>query len=144
MRLDRTAILPLLPHAGRMVLLDGVVSWSEHGIRCVSRSHRDPANPLREGGGLATVHALEYLAQAAAVHGGLMGGGRAPLRVLAAFRDVRLAGARLDRLTPDLEVIAERHGGDDRVAIYGGTVGAGGDLVASGRLTLVAVDGPGP
>ena len=138
--LDREAIRPLLPHAGSMVLLDGVVSWTDRTIHCVSRSHRDPANPLREHGSLAAVHALEYLAQAAAVHGGLTAGGRAPLRVLAAFRDVRLAAATLDRLAPDLEVIAECHGGDDRVVVYGGTVHAGGAFVASGRLTLVTPD----
>jgi len=138
--LDRTAILPLLPHAGSMVLLDGVVSWTERRIHCLSRSHRDPANPLREHGTLATVHALEYLAQAAAVHGGLMVGGPAPLRLLAAFRDVRLATASLDRLEPDLEVIAERYGGDDKVVVYCGTVHAGSAFVAGGRLTLVSVD----
>jgi predicted hotdog family 3-hydroxylacyl-ACP dehydratase len=135
--LDRKSILPLLPHAGSMVLLDGVVSWTDRTIHCVSRSHRDPANPLRERGSLAAVHALEYLAQAAAVHGGLMVGGQAPLRVLAAFRDVRLAAVSLDRLAPDLEVIAERYGGDDKVIVYAGTVHAGGAFVASGRLTLV-------
>ena len=55
-----------------MCLLDEVVQWDERSIVCISNTHRDPANPLRRQGRLSAVHAFEYGAQTAAVHGGLL------------------------------------------------------------------------
>ena len=41
MRLTRAKIAGLIPHAGAMCLLDGVVQWDANRISCVSRSYRD-------------------------------------------------------------------------------------------------------
>lgn len=136
--IDRAAIAGLVPHAGSMVLLDGVVDWTETTIHCTSRTHLEPAHPLAGAAGLCAIHAIEYLAQASAVHGALLCGlGAAPTRLLAAVRDVRLEADRLDDLACPLDVRAERQSGDDRVVVYAGTVAAGARFVASGRLTLV-------
>lgn len=140
--IDRAGIARLIPHAGRMVLLDGVVGWTGTAIACVSRSHLEPAHPLAGEAGLAAIHAVEYLAQAAAVHGALVHDGEpAPRRLLAAVRDVHLATGRLDRLEAPLEVRIERQGGDGHGVVYAGSVHAGALLVASARLTLVASPG---
>ena len=111
--IDREAIAALVPHSGDMVLLDRVVSWDVSGITCLTRSHLDPANPLRRAGRLAATCGIEYALQAAALHGALAAGGVAqPAGFLAALRDVTLYADRLDDpAIGDLHVHArlERH-----------------------------------
>lgn len=102
MRLDRAGIASRVPHAGEMCLLDEVLEWNAQRIRCRSDSHRRAGNPLRGAGGLGAACAVEYAAQAAALHGALVcetggaaGSPPAPGR-LASVRDLRLRIARLD------------------------------------------------
>src|SRR5260370_1838826 len=71
MVITKTEIENLIPHSGLMCLLDEVTQWDEKSIVSITNTHRDPANPLRRQGRLSAVHAFEYGAQAAAVHGGL-------------------------------------------------------------------------
>jgi predicted hotdog family 3-hydroxylacyl-ACP dehydratase len=89
-----------IPHSGAMRLLDAVVFWDDKSILCSASSHRDPANPLRDRGTLSSVHALEYAAQAIAVHGSLlMPEGRNPkldLVYVATFRGVEMHPGPLD------------------------------------------------
>src|ERR1700745_3386062 len=97
--INKAEIRALIPHSGLMCLLDSVIEWDDQSIICVSSTHRDPANPLRREGQLSAVHAFEYAAQAAAVHGGLQAravGTIAPPGYLVALRDARLHLARLD------------------------------------------------
>src|SRR5256885_14417425 len=75
MPINKAEIRTLIPHSDLMCLLDEVVQWDDRSIACVSNTHRDPANPLRRQGRLSAVHAFEYGAQAAAVHGGFRGRG---------------------------------------------------------------------
>lgn len=58
-----------LPHSGAMCLIDRVSSWDERSICCSADSHLSPANPLRADGSLPGLCALEYAAQALALHG---------------------------------------------------------------------------
>jgi len=53
----------MIPHAGAMHLLDGVLFWDADRIRCLSRSHRDRQNPLRMDGRLSALGGIEYAAQ---------------------------------------------------------------------------------
>ncbi len=69
--IDKSEIRKLIPHSGTMCLLDGVVRWDDESIVCITNTHRDANNPLRRDGQLSAAHALEYGAQAAAIHGGL-------------------------------------------------------------------------
>ena len=87
----------MLPHAGAMVLLDAVVSWDAAVLHARSRSHLDPANPLRRAGQLAAVCAVEYGLQAAALHGAMLAGGVAQRAgYVARLRDVVCHIERLD------------------------------------------------
>lgn len=58
-----------LPHSGAMCLLDQVVAWDAQRICCSTDSHLAAANPLRHDGVLPGLCALEYAAQALALHG---------------------------------------------------------------------------
>ena len=69
--INKAEIRTLIPHSGLMCLLDEVTQWDDRSITCITNTHRDPANPLRRDGRLSALHAFEYGAQAAAVHGGL-------------------------------------------------------------------------
>lgn len=139
MRLSRTDIARLIPHAGPMCLLDGVLEWDASRIRCVSRSHRDAGNPLRVDGHLPALCGVEYAAQAMAVHGGLAGGARGKPRAgyLASLRDVACRRDRLDDLDGDLIVEAEHEAGDGNRVIYRFTLRVGVVEVLSGRAAVV-------
>lgn len=92
---DRLA--ELLPHAGAMVLLDAVVTWDAASIRCRTRSHLAPGNPLRRDGRLGSVCGVEYGLQAAALHGAMRAGGIAQRAgYVARLRDVVLHVDRID------------------------------------------------
>jgi predicted hotdog family 3-hydroxylacyl-ACP dehydratase len=121
-------------------LLDGVTQWDDRTITCVSNTHRDPANPLRRDGRLSAVHAFEYGAQAAAVHGGLRArsvGAIAPPGYLAALRDARVHVASLDDIDSPLQIFASRLFGDKANTVYECRVTAGDVLLASGRITIM-------
>ncbi|MGE0734441.1 MAG: 3-hydroxylacyl-ACP dehydratase [Alphaproteobacteria bacterium] len=135
-------IASLLPHAGAMVLLDRVEHWSATDIVCATQSHRRADNPLRRDGQLAAVCAVEYGAQAMALHAALRAREAAPDRpgrrgFLASVRDVKLHQARLDEIAGDLTIRAQiLLPANDRF-IYGFTVKAGGVEVVTGQAAVV-------
>jgi len=137
--MTKADIARLIPHAGAMCLLDGVVQWDSARIRCVSRTHRDMENPLRAGGQLPAVCGIEYAAQAMAVHGGLAAVTRSKPKAgyLVSLRDVVCRTRRLDNLEGDLIVDAEQLMGDQSRVIYQFTVRVGEVEVLSGRATVV-------
>jgi predicted hotdog family 3-hydroxylacyl-ACP dehydratase len=122
-----------------MCLLDAVLRWDASRIRCASRSHRDPGNPLRAGGQLPAVCGIEYTAQAMAVHGGLAGslGARPRSGYLASIRDVTIGRNRLDDLEGELIVDAEKMMGDEHRVIYRFALRVGDLEVLSGRAAVV-------
>jgi predicted hotdog family 3-hydroxylacyl-ACP dehydratase len=138
--IDKPEIRTLIPHSGLMCLLDEVTQWDEQSIVCVSNTHRDPQNPLRREGRLSAVHAFEYGAQAAAVHGGLRAraaGKIAPPGYLAALRGGRLHVTRLDYIHLPLRICAMHLFGDGANTVYEFVVSAATVLVAEGRVTIV-------
>ena len=140
MRINKAEIRTLIPHSGLMCLLDRVTQWDDGSITCVTNTHRDPANPLRRDGRLFAVHAFEYGAQAAAVHGGLRArsvGGTAPPGYLAALRDARLHVVFLDDIGSPLQVCANRLFGDGANTVYECRVLADNALLANGRVTII-------
>src|SRR5262249_1198545 len=109
--INKAEIRTLIPHSDLMCLMDEVVRWADRSIAFVSNTHRDPANPLCRQGHLSAVHAFEYGAQAAAVHGGLRAraaGTIAPPGYLAALRDGHLHVTRLDCIHLPLRILATR------------------------------------
>src|SRR6266704_1747896 len=138
--INKSEIRTLIPHSGMMCLLDSVSEWDDRSIICISNTHRDPANPLRRDGRLSAVHAFEYAAQAAAVHGGLRArsvGLTAPPGYLAALRDARLHVMRLDDVASPLQICAHRLFGETANTVYECQVSAGDVLLAAGRITIM-------
>ena len=140
MPINKSEIRTLIPHTGLMCLLDGVIEWDDRSIVCTSDTHRDPVNPLRRDGRLSALHAFEYGAQAAAVHGGLRArsaGEMAPPGYLAALRDAHLHVVRLDDIPLPLQVYACRLFGDSVNTVYECRISAGDVLLANGRITIM-------
>jgi predicted hotdog family 3-hydroxylacyl-ACP dehydratase len=138
--INKAEIRTLIPHSGLMCLLDEVIQWDDRSITCISNTHRDPANPLRRDGRLSALHAFEYGAQAAAVHGGLRArsvGAIAPPGYLAALRDARLHVASLDDIRCALQVHALRLFGDGANTVYECCVSARDLPIAEARITIV-------
>ena len=126
-----------LPHRGAMCLLAGVRTYSRDAIECMATNHRDPAHPLRARGRLGTACAIEYAAQAMAVHGALCADGPAePAGALLAVRDVRFLVARLDDIEGDLVIACHCLARDARGAVYRFLVAAAAGPLASGRATV--------
>src|SRR5438874_13716330 len=105
--INKAEIRTLIPHSGLMCLLDQVTQWDDRSITSVTNTHRDRANPLRRNGHLSALHAFEYGAQAAAVHGGLHArsvGTTALPGYLAALHDARLQLAHLYAIRSPLQI----------------------------------------
>ncbi len=140
MKLDHAWIAAHIPHQGSMCLLDEVVSWDLQRICCRSTSHRAPDNPLRAYGRLGAAAAVEYAAQAVAVHGALMQNPAASASgfgMLTSARRVEFAVARLDDLPEEILVCAQRLHSDAVSALYSFALQEGERLLAQGRLSLL-------
>jgi predicted hotdog family 3-hydroxylacyl-ACP dehydratase len=138
--LDHAGIAARIPHHGRMCLLHTLDAWDAEHIRCSATSHHAPDHPLRTEGGLLAPVAIEYAAQAMALHGGLTAApGSAPTPgFLAAVRSVQLHVARLDDVAGALSVSARRQAGDERQALYQFALhSAAGALLVEGRATVI-------
>ncbi|MBU6246253.1 MAG: phosphotransferase [Xanthomonadaceae bacterium] len=132
----------LIPHAGRMCLLDGVLAWDVATVHAVSDSHALPDHPLRGADGrLHAVHLAEYGAQAMAVHGALRDRGQGANAVkpgrLVSLRDVQLAAEYVDKDDGRLDVHARCLWADDAGAQYAFRIEQGGRLLASGRAAVI-------
>jgi predicted hotdog family 3-hydroxylacyl-ACP dehydratase len=138
--IGKAEIRTLIPHSGTMCLLDEVTHWDDRSIVCLANTQRDVANPLRRDGRLSAVHAFEYGAQAAAIHGGLRArsvGAFAPPGYLAALRNAHLYAERLDDIISPLQIGANRLFGDSANTIYECRISAQGILLANARITII-------
>ena len=136
---DRSKIASVIPHAGSMCLLDGVLECDAQHIRCITSTHRAADNPLRSGDVLLALCGIEYAAQAMAVHGAWDAkfGKKPRAGYLVALRDVACDKMRLDDIDDDLIVDAEKIMGDEARVIYQFSIHAGSSRVMSGRATVV-------
>ena len=138
--LDRAGIQARVPHSGSMCLLDSLLAWSAERIECSAISHRDPGNPLRTQGQLLAVNAIEYAAQAMALHGGLCAppGAEPTPGFLASVRGVNCHVQRLDLIPGALHVVATRVAGDATQALYQFQLhDEQGRALVEGRATVV-------
>jgi predicted hotdog family 3-hydroxylacyl-ACP dehydratase len=140
--LDSDAIRGLVPHHGAMCLIDAVESWDASSIVCTTAQHRSCANPLAQEGRLSAVHAIEFAAQAMAIHGALVVPPHATPRMglLLSVRDCRFHCDRLDQVAGDLHVKAQRLAGTALMLIYGFSVSAGTHCLAEGRVSVLLRD----
>jgi predicted hotdog family 3-hydroxylacyl-ACP dehydratase len=140
LKLDHAWIAAHIPQQGGMCLLEEVLSWDLQRILCCSRSHRAADNPLRAHGRLGAACAIEYAAQAVAVHGALLqcppasGSG---FGMLTSARRVEFAVNRLDDLSDELLVSAQRLHSDASSALYAFALHDGEQLLAQGRLSVL-------
>jgi predicted hotdog family 3-hydroxylacyl-ACP dehydratase len=140
--MTREALAERLPHAGPMCLLDTLHAWDDERIVCSATSHRSAANPLRSTSGLVASAAIEYAAQAMALHGGLIAERANPHAkptpgVIAAVRSVKLHEVLLNGLPSPLIIEARRNMAQGDHVIYDFAVRAGERPVAEGRATVV-------
>lgn len=137
--LGRDEIASLIPHAGAMCLLDGVLAWDKESIRCHSTRHRAPDNPLRQAGRLGILCGVEFAAQAMAVHGGLVGviGARPQAGYIASLREIICHADRLDTLDGDLVIDARHLMGDDERVGYSFALFCQAQNLLTGRATVV-------
>lgn len=137
--LAKAEIARMIPHAGRMCLLDEVAAWDASTIRCLARSHRDPANPLRAGAELPALCGIEYAAQAMAVHGRLAAAVAEKPRAgyLASVSDVVCSVRRLDDLDAELVIEAEKLAGDELRVLYVFKILSKNIEILSGKAAVV-------
>jgi predicted hotdog family 3-hydroxylacyl-ACP dehydratase len=141
MLIGKEELCCLIPHAGSMCLLEDVLDWNAEEIRCSALSHTDPANPLRSDAGFASVHLLEYGAQAMAVHGGLLAresGTRVLPGYLAALHEVVLQQEFIDHVTVPLTVHAQMIATLADSFMYRFSISADGAELASARATVIS------
>lgn len=143
MLIEKSELCRLIPHAGTMCLLGGVLDWNEDSITCIATSHLDADNPLRHAGQLASVHLLEYGAQSIAVHGALLarraGNTQGP-GYLAALQDVELQREYLDGITGPLDIRAHRIATADDCLLYRFGVSSQSHALAKARATIFLQD----
>lgn len=142
-RLEGQQIYRRIPHAGAMCLLDAVEAWDAQGIACWARSHTRQNHPLREAGRLSSLHAIEYAAQAAALHASLVGErtadrpfGHAYIATLHAIDTCPRPLDDDDLLTLPLDVRARLAMGTPFAARYTFSVTCGPICVAQGAMTV--------
>ncbi len=144
--LDRHGIALRIPHTGSMCLLDSLESWDAQTLHCTTRTHLAPEHPMRTASGLLAPCAIEYAAQAMALHGGLLAdeGATPSAGYIASVRNVQFGVARLDSIAGALHVRATRLSGDARQVMYAFHVTDEADgMVATGRAVVV-LDTPLP
>lgn len=139
-RLEGQEIYRRIPHAGAMCLLDTVEAWDAEGIVCTAHSHANPDHPLRQDGCLRSVHAVEYAAQAAALHASLVGEPKSVQRVyIAALHAIELCEQSLDdeeMAASPLHVRARLAASNASAARYAFSVACGPVCVARGAMTV--------
>ncbi len=126
----------LIPHGGRMSLIERIDCWDEHGIQCSTDSHRRSDHPLCHAGSLSALHLLEYGAQCIAIHGGLLAGGSRP-GFLAAVKNAHFSIELLDNIQSELIIRAKPEIQDKNGAIYQFSIGAGGKRLLEAHATVM-------
>lgn len=147
--LDHAQLARLIPHAGSMCLLQAVLQYTDHRIVCRANSHTERQHPLRVDDRLGAVVAVEYAAQAMAVHSALrqqadQANPMTEVRpgYIGAIRALHLWVTRLDDLAGDLLIFAEHQAGDAAHALYAFEVkhqaaaAAPLNLIAEGRISV--------
>lgn len=138
--LNAADIAARVPHSGAMCLLHSLHESSDTHVLCSTTSHHDSDNPLRSAGGLLACNAIEYAAQAMALHGAMTTAANAPPQggLLASVRGVKLHMPRLDTIDGPLFVHAERLAGDAGQAMYKFTLhDEQQNTLAKGRATVL-------
>jgi predicted hotdog family 3-hydroxylacyl-ACP dehydratase len=139
--LKKSEIEALLPHQGAMFLLEQVNRFDRDEIECSAISHRASNNPLRHEGRLPVHAAIEYAAQAAGVHGGLLNrqlypDAPAQMGYLAVISNLQWQVQRLDDLPGELQIRARRTAVTPGGRAYHVAIQHRGEPILSGDLII--------
>jgi len=136
------SIATLIPHQGKMCLLEKIVRWDDREILLHTATHRSRENPLRNAcGRLRALHLCEYGAQAMAVHGALTArasGTTARPGLLVSLRAVALHCVWIETVDSLLEVTATRLLAGAGGWQYRFGISAAAQLLAEGRAAVIA------
>ncbi len=135
MILDRKAIERSVPHAGAMCLLDAVQHWDAAGIACTAAAP-DTSHPLARDGVVPAVAAIEYAAQATAVHGTLLEGRPAPVGMLVKLSHVEFQARRIAAANGPLTVHVTLRARDVFGCLYDFEVNGANHPIARGQLMV--------
>ncbi|MCK4707613.1 MAG: 3-hydroxylacyl-ACP dehydratase [Gammaproteobacteria bacterium] len=122
-----------------MCLLDSVDSWDELRINCLTDSHHLPDNPLRDTTRLASVNAIEYGAQAVAIHGRLISDESDLVSrsgFLVQIKNLDFQDCDLSMLSGALNVQAEQIHCDSSSMLYTITIKHDQQQIMSGRIMI--------
>lgn len=133
-------IAALIPHQGRMCLLERIVDWNDDRIVLETTTHRSADNPLRTNDRLRAIHLCEYGAQAMAVHGALKSkaaGGKPTPGMLVSLRSVTFQRDYIEDLRSSLRVEAECLQATEASLQYSFRITHEGMVVAEGRAAVM-------
>ena len=133
---NKQEIEAIIPHSGKMCLIEHVDWWDIDNISCSTNSHLDAQNPLRLNDELSAIHLLEYGAQAIAIHGGLLSKTKIP-GFLAAIRNAKLHIARIDTLDGEIIINAKAEMKTENGAVYTFLVSAADKILVEARATVI-------
>ena len=136
MRLSHADIERLLPQKGEMCFLDAVTNWDIENI-CCSATAPGSGHPLMRNGKVSAVVAIEYAAQATALHGALLDAATHPKAgMLAKLRVIDLHcawfPANKNLLTVHANLLSRTAGG----CLYSFKVNSTHQQIASGSLLV--------
>ena len=136
MTLDRLRISQLVPQADAMCLLDEVTDWGPTHVSCKAQAP-GADHPLLRDGQVPAVMAVEYAAQASAVHGALSEPATAQRAgMLATLVDVDLRATGVAQDDGPIAVEATMLGRTGNGCLYSFSVAVAGAIVVEGRLVV--------
>ncbi|MEC4680246.1 MAG: 3-hydroxylacyl-ACP dehydratase [Nitrospirota bacterium] len=142
--LSKLELSKFLPHGKDMCLLSSVEYWDASSITCLTSTHQDQDNPLRQHGRLGMISGLEYAAQAMAVHVGLttnISEHNASVGYLGAVRDLQVHSRTFQEFAEDLTIEANILLEQSMSFIYTFSIKAGETTLLQGRASIF-IQGP--
>jgi predicted hotdog family 3-hydroxylacyl-ACP dehydratase len=140
---SNSELCKLIPHSGKMCLIDSVDKWDSESIICTTETHQNQDNPLLFNGILPVSALIEYGAQAMAIHGAIIAkesGEKMQEGYLAALKDVEFfSNLDISNISSSLIIEATRKFASQGNMIYEFLITSTGDRLISGRATVVAV-----
>lgn len=136
MQLNRACIQRLVPHTDAMCLLDAVTDWQAQSINCLAAAP-GVTHPLSRDGKVPAIIAVEYAAQAAAVHGALLDqAGGAKMGVIAKLSSIEIPSEWFPCAVTSIAVYAQLLSRTTQACLYEFRVMGGGCAIAQGRLLI--------
>ena len=134
--LDRVDIQRIVPQTGAMCLLESVTRWDATQIVC-SALPPNESHPLASDGVVHAVAAVEYAAQATAIHGALLNNATAPQAgLLAKLTDVTFHGDDVPADAGSINVHAQLLSASAAGCLYTFNVSTALGRITEGRLMI--------